>query len=119
MRAINLDGAGIGLASLCIIHCLALPLIVAALPMFADVLDLPESFHLAMVLIAIPLSGYALLNGFGRHGRILPPILGFSGLGIMLAAVAFASSETGETLMTVGGSLTLVLAHLVNWRTHK
>lgn len=119
MRAISLDGAGIGLASLCIIHCLALPLTVAALPILSDVLDLPEAFHLGMVLAAVPLSGFALLHGFGRHGRILPPILGFAGLGVMIAAVALASSETGENLMTVAGSAALVLAHLMNWRTHK
>lgn len=119
MRAINLDAAGIGLASLCIIHCMAMPLMVAAMPILSDVLDLPEAFHLGMVLAAVPLSGFGLLQGFGRHGRVLPPILGFAGLGVMIAAVAFASSETGETIMTAAGSVALVLAHLMNWRTHK
>lgn len=119
MRAINLDAAGIGLASLCIVHCLALPLIVAVLPMFADILDLPEAFHLAMVLIALPLSGFALARGFGRHHRPLPLVLGASGLALMTGAVVVEPSEAWETGLTVLGSLMLAGAHLWNWRLHR
>ncbi len=119
MRAINLDAAGIGLASLCIIHCLALPLLIAALPMLLELLDLPEAFHLGMVLLALPLSGFALVRGFGRHHRVAAPAIGFGGLSLMLAAVALAPDEASETFLTVCGSALLVTAHIANWRLHQ
>lgn len=116
MRAINLDAAGIGLASLCIAHCLVFPLIVAGLPMLGDVLDLPEAFHLGMILLALPLSGFALARGYGLHHHRAPVAIGSAGLALIIGAVASAPSETCEIGLTVLGSLMLAGAHLRNWR---
>ncbi len=115
MRAMNLDTAGIGLASLCIVHCLALPMIVALMPMLAGTLDLPEEFHLAMVLLALPLSGWALGRGFHHHRHVAPAIAGATGLALMGSAVAFSPDEAWETTQTTVGSLLLIAAHLGNW----
>jgi hypothetical protein len=118
MRAVHLDAAGICLAWLCLVHCLALPLVVAALPVFANILELPEAFHLVMVSLALPLSGFALANGFARHHRPLPLLLGTSGLALMTGAVALEPNQIWETGLTVSGSLMLAASHLWNWRLH-
>lgn len=118
MRAINLDAAGIGLASLCIVHCLVFPLIVAGLPMLSDILDLPDAFHLGMILLALPLSGFALVRGYGLHHHRAPAAIGSAGLALMTGAVTLATNEAWETGPTVLGSLLLSGAHLWNWRLH-
>lgn len=115
----KLDTAGIGLASLCIVHCLALPLAAAALPMFAGVLALPEWFHLAMVAAAVPVSGAALLRGARRHGAPWPIAPGAAALALLVAAVVAAPDDAAETMLTVTGSLLLIAAHLWNWRLHR
>lgn len=101
---------------LCLVHCLALPLIAAAIPALACVLDLPESLHLVLLLFAVPVSAYALVHGYRHHGKVLPALFGGVGLGLLTAGVFAASSEAMETALTVGGGLLLATAHLRNWR---
>lgn len=99
----------------CLLHCLALPLLFAALPVLSHTLALPESFHLWMVAVAIPTSSYALLAG--ARGHLGPPLfIGFVGLAL-LAIGATIAGETGyEVPVTVLGALTLSIAHVLNWR---
>jgi hypothetical protein len=118
VRARVFDRLGIGLASLCLVHCLALPLIVSALPMLATALHLPEQFHVAMVLLAVPLSGVALVRGYAMHRRVLPALAGGAALALLVAAVAFAPDKGWETGLTVVASLMLAGAHLWNLRQH-
>ena len=49
-----LDGVAVGLSALCLIHCLALPVIVAGLPFLAQFAD--GHLHAQMLLIVLPLS---------------------------------------------------------------
>lgn len=54
-----LDAGAVALSSLCLLHCLALPLLAAALPLFGTWAE-AEWVHLLFVAIALPLTGYAL-----------------------------------------------------------
>ena len=110
------ERAALGASLLCLVHCLALPLIMAALPALSRVLAIPESFHLDVLAFAVPVSGWTLLNGRGRHGAAWPLMLGIAGLALLaIGALAFGKTR-GETPLTVLGSLTLAAAHLSNWR---
>jgi hypothetical protein len=100
----------------CLVHCLVLPLLLAALPALSTVLAIPESFHAWALAAAVPSAAYALVQGRARHGRSAPLTAGATGLSL-LAAGAFAFGETRwEVPVTVCGSLTLAAAHLANWR---
>ena len=111
-----LDRTAIGASFLCVIHCAGLPLLLAALPALSRVIAIPESFHLWMLAFAIPTSVIALVAALRRHGRGETLLLGVTGLALMLAgAVIFAETPT-ETAMTIGGSLCLANAHIVNLR---
>lgn len=100
----------------CLVHCLGLPILFAALPALSRAFSLPESFHLWMILIALPASGAALLTGRARHLARRPLILGLAGLALLLTgALPFGETDL-ETPITVAGSLTLAWAHLANWR---
>lgn len=100
----------------CMAHCLALPLLLAAIPAFASVLALPESFHRWVLAVAVPAAAFALLQGRARHGACWPLLLGAIGVAA-LGLGAFALDEgAAETVATVLGSLMLGGAHLANWR---
>jgi len=58
-----LDRFAIGLSSLCLVHCLAAPLMLLLLPAAGLGFALPESFHIWMLLTAIPVSILALRSG--------------------------------------------------------
>jgi len=110
------ERAAIGASLLCLVHCLALPLVIASLPALSGILSVPESVHLWILAFAVPSSLLALLTGRASHGAAYPVFAGIAGL-ILLAigAIAFGGTAT-ETPVTVAGSLFLAAAHIANWR---
>jgi hypothetical protein len=111
-----LDHFAVGASLLCLIHCLALPILIAALPVLARALDLGEGFHLLILAAAIPTSAIALAGGHRRHGALVPVFAGIAGLILMAAGAIFVSRAAAETALTVAGSLLLAGAHIANWR---
>ncbi|WP_375397161.1 MerC domain-containing protein [uncultured Sphingomonas sp.] len=110
------ERAALGASALCLIHCLALPLILAALPTIASVLAIPESFHLWILALALPSSAIALYSGRLRHGTTYPAVLGAAGLAMLAAGAVVFAATWWDTPVTVVGSLLLATAHLTNWR---
>ena len=110
------DGFAVGASGLCLIHCLALPLLIATLPAIASRFDPGEGFHLGVLLFAIPTSAFALIEGWRRHRGVAPLFVGAMGLMLLAAGLAFENWIAVETGVTVSGSLLLAGAHIVNWR---
>src|SRR6185437_2573591 len=92
-----LDAGAVALSSLCLLHCLALPLLAAALPLFGVWAE-AEWVHLVFVAIALPMTGFALWRAERRQP---------------LPALALPS-HAWETPLTVTGSLLLAATHLWN-----
>lgn len=107
------DLSALGLSGVCLVHCLALPVLAAFLPLFARWTH-AEWLHPVFALVAIPLTGAALWSAHRRHG--LPWRLRLLALAGLAGLVAGALVTRGSTLVTVGGSLMLVAAHVWNWR---
>lgn len=114
-----LDGIGVCASATCMIHCLGLPLLLAALPATAAWIDPGESFHAIVLALAVPTSAFALLSGWFRHRAFVPLAIGAAGLTCMAAGLVFANRAAIETGVTVFGSLLLAWAHLVNWRRRR
>ncbi|WP_372382765.1 MerC domain-containing protein [Xanthomonas sp. NCPPB 1068] len=114
-----LDSSAIALSGLCLLHCLALPLLAAALPLLGA-WSQAEWVHVVFATAAVPLSGYALWSTHRRHA--LPPlvwVLAICGLtGLVLGASGLAGGAW-ETPITVVGSLLLASTHLVNLRLRR
>ncbi|MEG3179697.1 MerC domain-containing protein [Sphingomonas sp. LT1P40] len=110
------DGFAVGASALCLVHCLGLPLLIAALPAMAGRVDPGEGFHLAVLLFAIPTSTFALVEGWRRHRGVAPLFVGGAGLVLMAAGLAFGNWAVVEMAVTVAGSLLLAGAHVANWR---
>jgi hypothetical protein len=108
-----LDMASVGLSSLCVVHCLALPFLVAALP-FLGIFSQNELVHQVLVSIAAPLSALALWRSGGwRKPTVLTPMI--AGL-LMLAAAAFIPDfEPVEAPLSVIGALLVAAGHLTNY----
>lgn len=111
-----LDRLAMGASLLCLLHCLAFPLLIAALPSLSHILHLPESFHMWVVVFAIPCSLWALLPGRSRHGAVTPLLLAGAGLLFLIAGISILHDAGWETQATVAGSLLLSAAHVLNWR---
>jgi acid stress-induced BolA-like protein IbaG/YrbA len=67
---ISTDKIAISLSTLCVIHCLSLPLLVALLPSFTVLSLHGEAFHFWMVVAVIPISLFALQMGCKKHKTV-------------------------------------------------
>ena len=61
-RIAVLDRFSIGFSTLCLLHCLAVPVLVSVLPVFATFAFADERFHLALVVLVVPTSIVALVT---------------------------------------------------------
>jgi len=116
-----LDGAAVGLSALCLIHCLALPLLVAGLPFLAQFSE--GHLHAQMLVVVLPLSIAALGLGF-RHHRSVPIVLtGVAGMIVLTLGATVAHEQLGilaDRAFTIVGALLLATAHFYNSvRTHE
>lgn len=117
LRAAAFDASAIGLSGLCLIHCLALPLMAAFLPL-AGVWAEAEWVHKLFVITALPLSGFVIWRTMSRGGR-----LGFvgpacAGLTLLVTAAFVPAAEAWETPLTVTGGILLASAHIWRWSRH-
>ena len=75
------DKTAMGLSSLCMLHCLALPALLAIYPSALAVALTDELFHTAMVFLAIPVSAIALALGCREHKSYRVMVVGFTDFG--------------------------------------
>ena len=108
-----LDITSMGLSGLCVVHCLALPFLVAALP-FLGAFTRTEWVHQVLILIAAPLTALAFWRA---KAWAKPEIAGLMIVGILLlAAAAFIPAlDAYEVVISVSGALCLAGAHLMNY----
>ncbi len=109
------DSLAVGLSILCLAHCLALPVLVVALPALGMVSH-ASWVHFLLFLVALPLSSWALYRGALAHGNKGPALLGSIGLGLLAAGVLAHDSGDLETAITIAGTVTLAFSHGWNMR---
>ena len=107
------DGIAVSASLLCLAHCLALPLLAAALPAFTLLIGHSLLVHLLLLALALPLGLWALGRG-RRHAGPMPLRLGLVGFALMGAALLLP--EGGERALTVAGVSLVAVAHWRNWR---
>ena len=110
-----LDGAAVGLSALCLIHCLALPLVVAGLPFLAQFAD--GHLHAQMLIVVLPLSFIALGLGFRHHRNASIVAAGCVGMLLLTIGATIAHAQMGllaDRVFTIVGSLILATAHFYN-----
>ena len=110
-----LDGAAVGLSALCLIHCLALPLVVAGLPFLAQFSE--GHLHKQMLVVVLPLSIVALGLGFRHHRNSQIVAAGIAGMALLTIGATVAHQNWGllaDRTFTITGALILAAAHFYN-----
>ena len=113
-RTARLDLCAAGLSTLCLFHCLALPLLVAVMPLAAQAAD-NEAVHRILVVVAVPVSLRVIWKTLpvGGNGLFIGAAMG--GLGLLLVGAFVETLSAYEQPITVAGGLLLGSAHLWNW----
>jgi len=111
------DHIAIGLSALCLLHCLALPALLLAVPLFQQFAA--DHYHAQMLVFVLPVSIVALTLGYQRHRQFAVVAWGATGLALLVLGATWAHSEVGplaDRLITVSASLILGWSHFANTR---
>lgn len=123
------DKIGMALSFLCLVHCLAGPILLVALPSLGQFIS-HEAFHIIMLGFVIPVAALSFIKSYKSHGIKLPLKLGATGalflvLGILIPALIghdhahhdeHLNLQTLETAFTVLGGIVLAYAHYINFK---
>ena len=112
-----LDKAAVAISGLCLLHCLALPMLIAMLPFLGQFGA--GHFHIQMLIAVVPVSIIAFALGFRRHHS--RSVVAWGGVGVLLLMVGgtIAHGSYGivaDRLLTICGALILAAAHYFNNR---
>ncbi len=111
----HLDIYATGMATLCLLHCLALPFLAAALPFSVYLID-NHWFHQLIVLLAAPATLW-IISSARPSGLFTATAL--CGLALLLLGAFVEALELYEEPLTVAGSVLLGSAHLWRWLRHR
>ena len=114
----RLDQIAIALSAVCIVHCMAVPVAVAVLPIAAVTIGSGTHFHALMLWLVVPTSLVGFSLGFRIHGKPGIVALGATGLtGIAVAALWGHANWplAAEIGFSIVSSLILGTAHYRNF----
>ena len=111
-----IDGAAVCLSAVCMVHCLALPLLISVAPWLVPGLVADERFHLWAVMVALPVSVVGIARGVRAHRHVRVIALAAAGLLALTAGALWVEEGWPETAVSATGALVLAGAHLLNWR---
>ena len=114
-----IDNLGITISSVCAIHCVLLPaiFIIAPYSFLAS-----HEFHEALIYFILPCAAIAFVLGCRKHGDLKVAIMGTLGVMLLASSLLFHeifhaeehSEELITVLITIAGSVMLILSHLRN-----
>ena len=97
------------------LHCLALPLLVGALPILMPFVE--GHLHAQMLIVVVPLSVIAIGIGFSGHRSLRVVVCAIVGLCLLLIGATIAHGYLGivaDRVFTITGAIALAVAHLFN-----
>lgn len=108
------NGLGIGVSSLCVLHCLATPLLAAAIPAFAWMEN--EWAHIILAAFAILFVFLAMPRWPGGTLGLALRVVGLLAVATLMGAAFAEISETAERVVTIASASVLALTHLIGHR---
>ena len=114
------DKFAISLSTICAIHCFFAPSLLILFSSFESIQYNNELIHFLFLLMAVPISFFALILGLKNHKKSSYFLMGIAGLTILILALILGEGilgELGEKLVTLIGSIIVVFAHFKNYQT--
>jgi len=117
--AFSWDTFGIGVSTVCMIHCLAIPVLFSVLPLWSFLPVLHGWVHPVFMLTLLPVIYFAAKKS--HYDRVITGLL--TG-GFLIVAAGWVGGHhlfghEFETVATIAGSLVLVAGHWRNYRHHQ
>ena len=113
----NSDKVAVTLSTACVLHCFFAPSFVILTSGFLSISIDNEFVHYLILLLAVPISSFALYLGWKNHKNTSFLPFGIIGLLALFAAVLMGEAmlgEAGERAITLLGSLLVAYSHYRN-----
>ena len=113
----NSDKVAATLSTACVLHCFFAPSFVILTSGFLSISIDNEFVHYLILLLAVPISSFALYLGWKNHKNTSFLPFGIIGLLALVAAVLMGEAmlgEAGERAITLLGSLLVAYSHYRN-----
>ena len=96
------DKLSICLSLCCILHCIALPVIILMIPSFASLWINNEKVHIILVLLAVPISLFAMAKSLRVHHNYKCISLAVIGLSLLVGAIFMHDINFGSESSYIG-----------------
>lgn len=114
---------GVVISGLCVIHCIAIPLVLLIFPAFGlKIFPREDITHAVLLSFILGVAGLAFVTGYRVHGQSRPVVWLVAGLVVVIYATFFAHDQLGhnwEPVIAILGSLCLIRAHYLNHKCKK
>ena len=113
------DRVAIALSTICIVHCLAMPFVIAVLPIASFAVGGDGHFHSLMLWFVVPTSIVGFGLGLRVHRRTDILLMGVVAIAGLAVAALWGHSHwdpSVEVLVNVVASVLLAAAHWRNFR---
>ena len=112
------DLVGAFISSLCVVHCIALPLLVLMAPAIGTFFFAGEGItHVVLFGLVLAAAGMSFIPGYKVHKHAAPLGFSLSGIAFLAGATFLAHDWLGhhwEPLLAICGSAQLIFAHWLN-----
>ncbi|MFY9314351.1 MAG: MerC domain-containing protein [Burkholderiales bacterium] len=107
------DRLGVAISTICILHCLAMPVIAVLLPIAAA---LEGTTHAALAAGIVLVGAVAFVPGYRSHRKAAVLALAVAGASAIVSPLVFEALEAEgvEQALIAGGGAALIAAHLAN-----
>lgn len=115
----NADRIAVALSGLCIVHCLAIPMLLVSGHFLGGIVSSDEHFHELLLLLLLPVSVIAFGVGYRRHEQRGVVYRGAFGMLVVTLAATVGHAvldPVAESALNIVGSVILILAHRDNVR---
>ena len=114
----HLDIYAVGMCTLCLVHCIVLPLASTLLPL-AGLMSEDELVHQLLVLLAAPATIWLVYKTALAKRNSVFILMALSGLGLLLLAAFVEAVAKFEIPLTLLGATILGFSHLQRWLRHR
>ena len=111
-----IDIVGQALSLLCIVHCAAMPLVLAAVPTFAGVFG---RAHPVLLILVFATALWSFVPGYRHHRNLSVLLLGIAGVALLAMGTLPSNSLATETAFSVSGAGLMLFAHWKNRTAHR
>ena len=116
-RRANWDTLGSMASLLCLIHCVLTPIVLTLSPTLATLLPGSRTTHQVLIFFVVSSGLLAFVSGYLKHRRrlvLLPMTAGIFLVACGAFGESYLHSTLNEALITMAGSILLILAHGLN-----